>query len=275
MNILDSELVAAQLVEAGYEPAKSPHQADTILLNTCSVRQHAEDKVYSAPGPAQGTQASTPAYDHRRLRLHGPEGPGADPPSGPPRGPGGGAWTTRAAPRSAGRGGRRRRAADRGQPGPPGRHAGIGRAQLRLLPATPPGQHPLGPAPGDGPGDVRLRQVLLLLHCAPRSRAGAEPAGCRNLRRSPSPDRRRLPGGNAAGPDGQQLPGQKRAEHRAAGRPARHVARHRGPPPAPLRDELSQAHERRIARRRCAICRRSRPICTFRPKAVRAPSCGG
>jgi tRNA-2-methylthio-N6-dimethylallyladenosine synthase len=50
MNILDSELVAAQLLGAGYELANSPRQADTILLNTCSVRQHAEDKIYSALG---------------------------------------------------------------------------------------------------------------------------------------------------------------------------------------------------------------------------------
>jgi tRNA-2-methylthio-N6-dimethylallyladenosine synthase len=50
MNILDSELVAAQLLRAGYELAESPRQADTILLNTCSVRQHAEDKIYSALG---------------------------------------------------------------------------------------------------------------------------------------------------------------------------------------------------------------------------------
>ncbi len=50
MNTLDSELVAGDLLRAGYEPAGSIRQADTILLNTCSVRQHAEDKIYSALG---------------------------------------------------------------------------------------------------------------------------------------------------------------------------------------------------------------------------------
>lgn len=50
MNVLDSELVAASLLEAGYELVDSPRRADAILLNTCSVRQHAEDKVYSALG---------------------------------------------------------------------------------------------------------------------------------------------------------------------------------------------------------------------------------
>ncbi len=50
MNVLDSELVAADLLRAGYEMVDSPRQADLILFNTCSVRQHAEDKIYSALG---------------------------------------------------------------------------------------------------------------------------------------------------------------------------------------------------------------------------------
>jgi tRNA-2-methylthio-N6-dimethylallyladenosine synthase len=50
MNVLDSELVAAQLLRAGYELVDNPRQADAVLLNTCSVRQHAEDKIYSALG---------------------------------------------------------------------------------------------------------------------------------------------------------------------------------------------------------------------------------
>lgn len=50
MNVLDSELVTASLLEAGYERVDVPRQADTILFNTCSVRQHAEDKIYSALG---------------------------------------------------------------------------------------------------------------------------------------------------------------------------------------------------------------------------------
>ncbi len=50
MNVLDSELVAADLLRAGHEVVDSVRHADTILLNTCSVRQHAEDKIYSALG---------------------------------------------------------------------------------------------------------------------------------------------------------------------------------------------------------------------------------
>lgn len=50
MNMLDSELVVASLRKQGYELVHSPTAADTILFNTCSVRQHAEDKIYSALG---------------------------------------------------------------------------------------------------------------------------------------------------------------------------------------------------------------------------------
>jgi tRNA-2-methylthio-N6-dimethylallyladenosine synthase len=50
MNVLDSELIVSGLVQAGYELVDSPRNADTILYNTCSVRQHAEDKIYSALG---------------------------------------------------------------------------------------------------------------------------------------------------------------------------------------------------------------------------------
>jgi tRNA-2-methylthio-N6-dimethylallyladenosine synthase len=50
MNVLDSELVLGQLAALGYEPAEDYRQADLVLLNTCSVRQHAEDKVYSRLG---------------------------------------------------------------------------------------------------------------------------------------------------------------------------------------------------------------------------------
>src|SRR5438477_1114232 len=45
MNERDSEAVAAQLVAKGYTLAPSEHVADVILLNTCSVRDMAEQKA--------------------------------------------------------------------------------------------------------------------------------------------------------------------------------------------------------------------------------------
>src|SRR5205823_2698962 len=50
MNVLDSELVVGTLRRLGYELTYEPADADVILFNTCSVRQHAEDKIYSALG---------------------------------------------------------------------------------------------------------------------------------------------------------------------------------------------------------------------------------
>ena len=50
MNVLDSELVVAALRRQGWELARTTAEADAVFYNTCSVRQHAEDKVYSALG---------------------------------------------------------------------------------------------------------------------------------------------------------------------------------------------------------------------------------
>ncbi len=50
MNVLDSELVVAALRQQGYELCPSPREADTCLFNTCSVRDHAEQKIYSSVG---------------------------------------------------------------------------------------------------------------------------------------------------------------------------------------------------------------------------------
>ncbi|HYV36594.1 MAG TPA: tRNA (N6-isopentenyl adenosine(37)-C2)-methylthiotransferase MiaB [Gemmataceae bacterium] len=50
MNVLDSELVVGSLRRQGYTLTQEATDADVILFNTCSVRQHAEDKIYSALG---------------------------------------------------------------------------------------------------------------------------------------------------------------------------------------------------------------------------------
>ncbi len=60
MNILDSELVVANLRKDGYELTRDVKQADTILFNTCSVRQHAEDKIYSALGRLKNAKHDNP-----------------------------------------------------------------------------------------------------------------------------------------------------------------------------------------------------------------------
>ncbi|MEX2187075.1 MAG: tRNA (N6-isopentenyl adenosine(37)-C2)-methylthiotransferase MiaB [Pirellulales bacterium] len=60
MNMLDSELVVAALRKGGYELVDVPAKADTILFNTCSVRQHAEDKIYSALGRLKHAKRDNP-----------------------------------------------------------------------------------------------------------------------------------------------------------------------------------------------------------------------
>jgi len=50
MNVLDSEMVVASLRKRGYSLTDQLEEADTILLNTCSVREQAENKIYSLLG---------------------------------------------------------------------------------------------------------------------------------------------------------------------------------------------------------------------------------
>src|SRR3954452_16358528 len=50
MNERDSEQVAHSLIERGYEPAGSETEADVVLLNTCSVRDMADQKALGKMG---------------------------------------------------------------------------------------------------------------------------------------------------------------------------------------------------------------------------------
>ena len=45
MNVADSEVVAAILKARGFEHVKDKNEADIILVNTCSVRENAEQRV--------------------------------------------------------------------------------------------------------------------------------------------------------------------------------------------------------------------------------------
>lgn len=50
MNVYDSEIMAGLLINEGYKITEDVSEADVILLNTCSIRKKAEDKVYSQLG---------------------------------------------------------------------------------------------------------------------------------------------------------------------------------------------------------------------------------
>jgi tRNA-2-methylthio-N6-dimethylallyladenosine synthase len=60
MNVLDSELVMGQLRALGYQPIDDMTVADVVLLNTCSVRDHAEQKVLSRLGALKKPKARNP-----------------------------------------------------------------------------------------------------------------------------------------------------------------------------------------------------------------------
>jgi len=56
MNVRDSELICGLLKNAGYKICASDKEADIIIFNTCSVRQHAEDRVWSLIGSYKGSK---------------------------------------------------------------------------------------------------------------------------------------------------------------------------------------------------------------------------
>ena len=47
MNVADSEVVASVMQMAGYETCDNIKDADAVFLNTCSVRDNAEQKIYN------------------------------------------------------------------------------------------------------------------------------------------------------------------------------------------------------------------------------------
>ncbi len=60
MNELDSELVAGQLRSLGYRFVTTSDDANVVLYNTCSVREHAEQKVWSRLGELKERKAADP-----------------------------------------------------------------------------------------------------------------------------------------------------------------------------------------------------------------------
>ena len=47
MNVADSEVVASVMKMAGYDVCENEEEADAIFLNTCSIRENAENKIYN------------------------------------------------------------------------------------------------------------------------------------------------------------------------------------------------------------------------------------
>ncbi len=60
MNAHDSEKVANLLHHAGFEPAADPEAADVLVINTCSIREKAEHRLYSDLGVLRSWKALRP-----------------------------------------------------------------------------------------------------------------------------------------------------------------------------------------------------------------------
>ena len=60
MNVHDSETIAGILQSMGYSPTDREEDADVILLNTCAVRENAEDKVFGELGRLKPLKVERP-----------------------------------------------------------------------------------------------------------------------------------------------------------------------------------------------------------------------
>ena len=60
MNVRDSEAMAGLLAEMGYAPTADPADADVIILNTCTVREGAEDRAYGRLGQLRALKRRRP-----------------------------------------------------------------------------------------------------------------------------------------------------------------------------------------------------------------------
>jgi len=56
MNVRDSEIISGLLQKSGYKISEDDNEAEVIIFNTCSVRKHAEDRVWSLIGSYKGSK---------------------------------------------------------------------------------------------------------------------------------------------------------------------------------------------------------------------------
>ncbi len=60
MNIADTEIVLGILQNHGYDVTKEPKNADVVLLNTCSIRENAEQRIYGRLGNIKTLKKDNP-----------------------------------------------------------------------------------------------------------------------------------------------------------------------------------------------------------------------
>ena len=205
MNLLDSELVVGKLRNEGYELTEDIGQADTILYNTCSVRQHAEDKIYSALGRIRNLKRDKPHVAIGVLGCMAQKDQGQILKRAPHVdvviGPGQLGRVSELLDEAKADG----QAADGREPAEERRLARRRHRQLRRVRPAPRAGDAAEPVPGVRPDHDGLRQVLHLLHRPLRPRPRAEPTARRDRRRGPDARRPGGQGDHPPRPDGQQL----------------------------------------------------------------------
>ena len=63
MNVADTEVVRSVLAGAGYTDAASPAEADVVFVNTCAIREKAEDKIWCRLGTFRALREERRAKD--------------------------------------------------------------------------------------------------------------------------------------------------------------------------------------------------------------------
>ncbi|PKM92935.1 MAG: tRNA (N6-isopentenyl adenosine(37)-C2)-methylthiotransferase MiaB [Elusimicrobia bacterium HGW-Elusimicrobia-4] len=76
MNVADSDFMSENLINAGYEKCNDIRKADIIIVNTCTVRQHAEERALSFIGElkklknsARGGSAYSSGEKNKKLKI--------------------------------------------------------------------------------------------------------------------------------------------------------------------------------------------------------------
>ena len=71
MNVADSEVIASIMQMAGYHVCETLDEADAVFMNTCSIRDNAEQKILNRLDFPFYEEKQTPESDCRCVGLHG------------------------------------------------------------------------------------------------------------------------------------------------------------------------------------------------------------
>ncbi len=74
MNEHDTEVMAGIFTALGYEPTFSTEEADVVLLNTCAIRENAENKVFGELGHLKALKRRNPDLFNWCMWLYVPRG---------------------------------------------------------------------------------------------------------------------------------------------------------------------------------------------------------